>query len=623
AMKRFAAKWNVERPESPIHPPEMEFVTPEGFLDEFTKHPLDITTLRGDWPFSWAYYDEPSNRDALLAGREAHNRLLTAERIFAGLSLEEGFQDYPQEKFTEAWQANCWPDHGWGGNRGIVTDSVYRASYEKSKKLADELLNTAGQKLVRRVKAAPDQSSPLIVFNPLAWERTDVVQYDFQKPSGWRGVILRDETGRQIPVELSGSVSEGLPARLVFAAESVPPAGYRTYSIEPGPSPAPGNPLSGRIAENQFIKVSFGDGGIKSLYDKRQRWEALRTEKFDGGEVIQFTAPGSAWEDPEIVTMENFDKTSNHPFPFKSFLQSPVRTTAVREAHFTHFKLLELFHLYHEMDRVEVELEVINWDGQKERELRVVCPVNLDRARTTYEVPFGKVEMGKDELNFALLPTDPDTAFRPDIYGGDHPLAYHEAINWIDASASTYLGHGLLSASDTTVHLFRDETAHPVSYPMLQHVLLSTRKSLAWNPEYWFTQKGNHRYRMALLPHKGDWRLRFREALGFNYPLEAFSGPQAPGGHTAPASQAFLRIEPSNLVLTAFKRSEDDNRLVIRFYEAEGFKTPAQIRFAKPISRAWRASLIEYDEGPLNPAADGSLQLSVKPWEIVTLKVAF
>src|SRR5208282_1800592 len=108
--------------------------------------------------------------------------------------------------------------------------------------------------------------------------------------------------------------------------------------------------------------------------------------------------------------------------------------------------------------------------------------------------------------------------------GGEHPLAFREAINWIDASSADYLKAGCLTASDMTVHLFRDETSDPVSYPMLQHVLLSTRQSLAWNPEYWFTQEGSHTYRMSLLPHRGSWRLRYRDAIAFNYRLIAFAG---------------------------------------------------------------------------------------------------
>ena len=39
--------------------------------------------------------------------------------------------------------------------------------------------------------------------------------------------------------------------------------------------------------------MTFGAGGIKSLHDKQLDWEVLRTDKFEGGEVIQLTAPGS------------------------------------------------------------------------------------------------------------------------------------------------------------------------------------------------------------------------------------------------------------------------------------------------------------------------------------------
>ena len=283
----------------------------------------------------------------------------------------------------------------------------------------------------------------------------------------------------------------------------------------------------------------------------------------------------------------------------------------------------EAFHFHHDLDRVDIDLEILNWDGQKDRELRVAFPINLDTAQLSYEVPFGTVEMGKDEIDFTLLPPDPDTAFRADIYGGDHPLAFREAINWIDASSPLYLGRGCMAASDSTVHLFQDESGHPVSYPLLQHVLLSTRKSLAWNPEYWYTQQGDHRYRMALLPHAGDWRWRYRHAIGFNYRLTAFVGSEeAARQGTQPSEAEFLNIEPSNLVITAMKKSEDDNRIVLRFYEAEGTEGYARIRFARPVKQAWRTNLIEDDEEPLSPLGDGSLQIAVKPWEIVTLKIS-
>jgi Glycosyl hydrolases family 38 C-terminal beta sandwich domain len=47
----------------------------------------------------------------------------------------------------------------------------------------------------------------------------------------------------------------------------------------------------------------------------------------------------------------------------------------------------------------------------------------------------------------------------------------------------------------------------------------------------------------------------------------------------------------------------------------------ANLRFFEPIKQAWKTNLIEDEEEALTPSGDGSIQLQVKPWEIVTLKL--
>jgi alpha-mannosidase len=625
AMKRFAESWNrhfAGQKERQIHPPQLMFVEPEGFLDKLSANPLNIETLNGDWPFSWAYYDEPSNREGLLAGREAHNRLLSAERILAGLG---DWNSYPDKTLAEAWQANCWPDHGWGGNRGIATDAAYVASYEKSKKLADQLLERVGRHLTSAVPKGAEKQLPLVVMNPVSWKRSDAVRCTIDLPAGWDFVALRDDTGNPVPLQKISEPKGGRKVEVIFLAENVPSVGYRTYYIEPSDTPPPPAQLPNDVIENEYSRIEIDVGGLKSFFDKRLCREVLRTEKFFGGEILQFTAPGQAWEDPEIVTMDDFDRTANHPFSIEGPFRGPVRMTAVCTSQFKHFALRQHFSLYHGLDRVEIEIEIVNWNGQKNRELRVAFPINIEEARLSYEAPFGTVEMGKNELDFSLLPPDSySTIFVPQVYGAVHPLRFREAINWIDASSSQYQGFGVLGASDSTVHLFMDETTNPVSYPVLQHVLLSTRKSLAWNPDYWFTQEGSHHYRMALFTHQGNWRSRHRDAIAFNYPLVAFvaSPAEIAKSSSLPASREFLKLEPGNLILTAMKKAEDDERIVLRFYEAEGQGVRSRIKLSQPIQQAWRASLIEDDEEKLPVLNDGTIEIEVNPWEIVTVKMA-
>ena len=74
--------------------------------------------------------------------------------------------------------------------------------------------------------------------------------------------------------------------------------------------------------------------------------------------------------------------------------------------------------------------------------------------------------------------------------------------------------------------------------------------------------------------------------------------------------------------MTTLKKSEDDDSLALRFYEAEGRFTRARVRLAQPIRKAWLTNLIEEEPKPLTINSQGVVELDIKPWEIVTLKLA-
>jgi alpha-mannosidase len=628
AMKRFAEAWNQNfrgQPSRRIKPPLLRFVQAEETLEDFTRREPNLTTVKGEWPLNWAYYDEPGHRRGLLAGREGHNRLLAAERLYAGLMQGNKDVNYPAKTFNDAWKANCWPDHGWGGNKGTQTDRVYIESYLKSRTLANHLLSSVTTQLASSVATKAVEQPAMVVYNPLSWRRTDVARCRVAMPASGKSWRLRDSAGREVPCQIArGTAGEG-DAEIAFIAEDVPSVGYKTYYCEAVDSQeAAVEALGTNTLENDALRAVIGAGGLTSLYDKRLNQEILKTDKFLGGEVLQFTAPGYAWDDPENVTTEDFDKTSRHDFRAASSVRGPVFSAVVYEGQFGHFRLGQTFRLFPALDRLEMDVDIRDWDGTPARELRVAFPINLPHDfRLSYEVPFGTVEMGKDELDFSLLPPRVHCQFSTRVYGGDWPLPFREAINWIDASSDRYQQFGCLAASDCTVHLFADQTDNPVPYPVLQHVLLSTRKSQAWDPVYWFTQEGNHSFRMALHPHSGGWRERYREGIAFNFPLLAFmaAGKVGEGKHV-PTSGEFLRLEPGNLVMTTLKKSEDDDSLALRFYEAEGRFTRARVRLAQPIRHAWLTNLIEEEPKPLAVNSQGALDLDIKPWEIVTLKLA-
>ncbi|MBM3496290.1 MAG: hypothetical protein FJX72_18505, partial [Armatimonadetes bacterium] len=120
---------------------------------------------------------------------------------------------------------------------------------------------------------------------------------------------------------------------------------------------------------------------------------------------------------------------------------------------------------------------------------------------------------------------------------------------------------------------------------------------------------GTHRFRLAVVPHTGDWRRGevWKQAHSFNVPMRAAQTDLHTG--PIPDEHSFLTIGPSTLIPSALKRSEDGQGVVIRAYSVADEPVQADIRAHWPTGAVRRVRL---DEAP----ADHSLL--VLPAEIAT-----
>jgi hypothetical protein len=106
-----------------------------------------------------------------------------------------------------------------------------------------------------------------------------------------------------------------------------------------------------------------------------------------------------------------------------------------------------------------------------------------------------------------------------------------------------------------TVHLFRDKT--------VQHVSSRTR----WCSAFCSPRAGV----WPVIPIR-DLPKRERTAIEWRCLRKKETGGRA--------TASFFRLEPASLILAALKKGENGNRLVIRFFEAEGFQTSARAHFS-------------------------------------------
>ncbi len=90
------------------------------------------TGVMGERPNLWLYIHGPTHHWAITAHREAGYLLPGRRDLQHGrrASRREFSRTIRRRELNEAWQAAIYPDHGWGGKEGQVTDRLFRKKYE-------------------------------------------------------------------------------------------------------------------------------------------------------------------------------------------------------------------------------------------------------------------------------------------------------------------------------------------------------------------------------------------------------------------------------------------------------------------------------------------------------------
>ena len=134
------------------------------------------------------------------------------------------------------------------------------------------------------------------------------------------------------------------------------------------------------------------------------------------------------------------------------------------------------------------------------------------------------------------------------------------------------------------------------------------------------------RYRRAyaLYPHAGTPTSGgvIAEAHAFNSPLRVVPIEDTAGGPAdVPARFSLLEPDDDGVVITALKAADDGDGTIVRLHEAFGGRRRVGLR-SPGITRADRVDLLEAPmEGASPPVLDGVIDLELRPFELVTLRL--
>jgi hypothetical protein len=287
---------NIERWNQEHEWPQIIISTPGEFFDHVRAvHGNDaFTTYQGDWSGLWENND-PRVPVSVADNRWVKNHLPHAETLSAVASTLDPGRHYPGAAFDRlyrnllVWDEHSGPGEGFQLSEEEInqTNQWFRQRTESSQAATRALLRGGLTRLAGNI-AAPRPA--LVVYNPLSWERTDIVSVPLARLDGllqeagvkghWRLVDL--ET-REVVATQTATDGNGV----MFRATRVPPVGYRLYGVIPAPSASnrPASTQSNQI-DNQWYRVIVDPitGDIASIFDKlngRELVDSSSTRRFN------------------------------------------------------------------------------------------------------------------------------------------------------------------------------------------------------------------------------------------------------------------------------------------------------------------------------------------------------
>ncbi len=482
------------------------------------------------------------------------NELLadTAERA-AVVADWLGGATYPRAALEQAWIRFLW--HQFHDDlTGTSIPQAYPFSWNDEiislKQFAGVLTNAAGA--VARALDTRGEGVSLVVFNPLAFEREDVVTARVRFPGRAPDAVrVYAPDGQEVPSQVKASFASEV--EVLFPAR-VPSVGFAVFDVRPAEEPcalSTGLAVTESTLENDRYRIRLDQNGdVAGIYDKE-----LGRELLAGPVRLELLHNTPAyWSEWEV----RYEDVAAKPYAFvgapakvEVTERGPVRATIEvrREAEGSTFIQRLRLAAGDAGDRLEFDT-VVDWRTPRTL-LKVAYPLAASNEMATYDLGFGVIERANNTEKKYEVP----------------------AQQWADVTtADGSLGVSILNDCKYGWDKPNDHTIRLT----LIHAPNDVEKDMGW-----------HRMTYALTGHRGDWRTgRIVEgAARLNQPLAVFQTAAHPG----PLGKRFsmLDVESDQIAVRALKLAEKTDEIVVRLQEAHGLSAPGvRVASAAPISAA-------------------------------------
>ena len=133
----------------------------------------------------------------------------------------------------------------------------------------------------------------------------------------------------------------------------------------------------------------------------------------------------------------------------------------------------------------------------------------------------------------------------------------------------------------------------------------------------------HHHFTYALYPHAGSWKDAGTMEHGYDYNYKLVAMQVEPHTGQMPAEHSFFSVDAKNVVVTAVKKAEDGDGLVVRFFEYEGKGGNVTVSVPPGAANASVTNLMEKPEGAPIPVTGDKVTVPITPYMIQTVRVNY
>lgn len=632
-MLEVASRWQ----KSPFFP-RLEHTTADAYLRQISAQQFPIWNDELYFEFHRGCY-------TTHAWQKRWNRrcegLLYQAELFASLATLSTGVAYPKAELENTWKKMLF-NQFHDILPGASIPQVYvdaNQSWQEVDQMGSEILDRSLRAIASQIAFPPPpqpNAVPIVVFNPLNWQRSEVVTVSLPTPALERGNEkslsweVYDLAGHPLPCQLSEA------ATLLFLATDIPSVGYRVFWLccqqtapeiekcqsDINPS-SPDSDLESEntltekdfILENEFLQVIVDSqsGNFRSIFDKINHKEIVNSE---GCNQLQgFQDSGHVYWDAWNID-PNYTK---HPLPptrlnsIDLVEQGPVkqRLRVVRQIGKSEFCQDYILSIGSPILKIAT---TVDWQ-ERHVIVKAAFPLTLEADYVTYEIPCGAIQR-------PTRPTEPREQAKWEV-----PARQWADLTEMGDGASQLPGNSHSSMPNTAgsnqygVSLLNDcKYGYDSRSNQLRLTLL---RSPNWpDPE---ADKGYHEFTYAIYPHPGNWQAAHTVRRGYelNLPLQVMIDRDLEINQIAtfPPVGRFLELSAQNLVLMAFKQSEDDpQQWILRCYECHGQLAELSLQSDLGLAVSNPTDGLER----LTQSSEQLLEnktLSVSPWKILNLSI--